>query len=123
MLTLKELGFFLPAHRWGVLVFSTPLCKIRSRHSRELKLTELIAYNMFYKIGKFESSTITKDVIMTSLPKQWQNLDLRETKQIVYCYPNMYFLLNLSRCVKSYGYFVKFWLSLRCPFTKYGHVT
>ena len=51
------------------------------------------------------------DVIMTSLPKQWKNADLRETKQIIYhskgideSYPKMYFLLNLSHYVKSYGY-------------------
>ena len=31
-------------------VFSTPLCKIRSRHPRKLKFTVLIAYVMFYKI-------------------------------------------------------------------------
>ena len=39
---------------------------------------------MFYEICKFECSTITNDVIMTSLPKQWQNSELRETKQIRY---------------------------------------
>ena len=44
--------------------------------------------------------------------KQWQNLDLRETKQIIYylkgidkSYPKIYFLLNLSHSVKSYGHF------------------
>ena len=53
---------------------------------------------------------------MTSLPKKWQNLDLNETKQIIYqskgideSYPKMYFLLSLSHNVKSYGHFVKFW--------------
>ena len=65
---------------------------------------------------------------MTSFPKQWQNLDLSEIKPIKYSksndesYPKMYFLLNLSNSVKSYGHFVKFWLILRCPLTKYGHV-
>ena len=51
------------------------------------------------------------DVIMTSLPKQWENADLRETKQIIHhskgtdesC-SKMYFLLNLSYYVKSYGH-------------------
>ena len=49
---------------------------------------------------------------MTSLPKQWQNSDLCETKQIIYhskdideSYPEMYFLLNFSHCVKNYGHF------------------
>ena len=49
---------------------------------------------------------------MTSLPKQWQNSNLRETKQIIYYskgidenYPKMYILLNLSHYVKSYGHF------------------
>ena len=48
---------------------------------------------------------------MTSLPKQWKNADLRETKQIIShskgiddSYPKMYFLLNLSNHVKSYGH-------------------
>ena len=62
-LTLKALGFFHPT-----------LCKIRSRHPRELKLTGLIAYIMFYMICKFESSTIINDVIMTSLPKTMAKL-------------------------------------------------
>ena len=47
-LTLKALGFMLPVSTGGV--FSTPLCKIRSRHPSESKLSELIAYIMFYKI-------------------------------------------------------------------------
>ena len=45
---------------------------------------------------------------MMSLPKQWQNSDLRETKQIIHrskgtdksC-PKLYFSLNLSHCVKK----------------------
>ena len=89
-----------------------PPCKIRSRHSRELILLGLIAYIICYKICYFESPTKTNDVIMTSLQKQWQKSDLRETKQIIYhskvidksC-PKMCFLLNLSHCVKNYGDF------------------
>ena len=49
---------------------------------------------------------------MTSLPKQWQNSDLRETKQNEYHwkgiderYSKMCFLLNLSHCVKRYKHF------------------
>ena len=44
--------------------------------------------------------------------EQWENVDLRETKQIIYqskgideSYPKMYFLLNLSHYVKSCGHF------------------
>ena len=66
-LTLKALGFFLPVQHWGV--FSTPLCKTRSRHPRKMKFTGLKAYVIFYKICKFESLTIINDVIMTSLQK------------------------------------------------------
>ena len=74
VLTLKALGFFLPVQHWGV--FSTPLCKISSRHPRKLKFTGLIAYVMFHKIYicRFESLTIINHVIMTSLPKQWENV-------------------------------------------------
>ena len=67
LLTLKSLVFFLPVQHWGM--FSTALCKIRSRHPRKLKTLGLIAYIMFYKICKFKSSTMTNDLIMTSLPK------------------------------------------------------
>ena len=66
-LTLEVLGFFLPVQHWGM--FSTPPCKIRSRHPRKLKFTGIIAYVMSYKIYKFEILTIINDVIMTSLPK------------------------------------------------------
>ena len=52
---------------------------------------------------------------MTSLPKQWKNADLRETKQII-ChskgidesYPITVLLLNLSHFVKSYGHLCQF---------------
>ena len=54
---------------------------------------------------------------MMSLTKNLQNSDLCKTKQNIYhlkgidkSHPKMYFLLNLSHCVKSYGMgiFVKF---------------
>ena len=61
----KSTVLFPPGAALGV--FSTPFCKIRSRHPRKLKFTGLIAYVMFYKIFKFESFTIINDVIMTSL--------------------------------------------------------
>ena len=63
----KSTGLFSFSTALGV--FSIPICKIKSRHFKELKLTWLIAYIMFYKICEFESLTITNDVIMTSLPK------------------------------------------------------
>ena len=62
----KSTGLFYPG---AVCPPPPPPCKIRSRHSRELKLTRLIGYIMFYKICKFRNSTITNDVIMTSVPK------------------------------------------------------
>ena len=50
------------------------------------------------------------------------NADLRETKQIIYhsksideSYPKLYFLLNLSHYVKSFGYFFNFWHFLTMP--------
>ena len=116
VLTLKALGFFLPVQYWGCVFH--PLWKIRSKHPRELKLTGLIAYIMFYKICKFESSTIRNDVIT----KTRQNSDIHETKQIIYqlkdidkSYPKMYFLLNLSHYVKSYGHFCQILAFLRYP--------
>ena len=50
------------------------------------------------------------------MEKQWENVDLRVTKQNTYrskgfggSYPKMLLLLNLSHCVKSYGIYVKFY--------------
>ena len=58
---------------------------------------------------------------MTILQKQWQNLDLCETKQIIYhlkgtdeSYAKMYFLLNLSHYVKRCGH-VEFWPFFTMP--------
>ena len=51
---------------------------------------------------------------MTSLLKQWENSDLRETRQIIYhlkgndeSFPKMYFLLKLSDLIKRYGHLSK----------------
>ena len=92
------------------LCFSESVYKTCQRQPTELKLSKLIAHSKFHKICKFENHVTRNDVIMTSLPKQWKNADLRETKQIIYhskdideSYPKMYFLLNLSHYVKSYG--------------------
>ena len=64
----KITGLFPPGAALGVFSSSPlppppPPCKTRFRHRRKLKLTGLIAYVMFYKICKFESSTISNDVI------------------------------------------------------------
>ena len=63
------------------------------------------------QIYKFKNHVTINDVITKSLPKTVENADLRETKQIIYhlkgideSYPEMYFLLNLSHYVKSYGH-------------------
>ena len=59
---------------------------------------------------------------MTSLPTTMKNADLRETKQIIYhskgideSYPKMYFLLNLSHHVKSYGHLCQILVFLTMP--------
>ena len=77
----KSTGLFCPGTAlWGV--FSIPLCKMRCRHPRELKLIGLIVYIIFYKICKFESSTITNDVIMTSLQNNGKILTSVKQKKI-----------------------------------------
>ena len=60
---------------------------------------------------QIENHVTRNDVIMTSLPKQWKNADLRETKHIIYyskaideSYQKINVLLNLSHYVKSYGH-------------------
>ena len=113
------------------LCFSESVYKTCQRQPTELKPGKLIAHSKFHKICKFEKHVTRNDVIMTSLPKQWKNADLRETKQIIYnskgideSYPKTYFLLNLSHYVKSYGHLLSnFGIFLQCPLSKYGHVT
>ena len=57
---------------------------------------------------------MTYDVTMTSLLKQWQNSDLRETRKIKYhskgndeSFPQMHFVLKLSQWIKIYGHLSK----------------
>ena len=93
------------------LCFSESVYKTCQRQPTELKLGWRIVHSKFHKICKFENHVTRNYVIMTSLPKTMENADLRETKQIINhskCiddrYPKMYFLLNLSHYVKSYGH-------------------
>ena len=53
--------------------------------------------------------------MMTSLQKQWQNLDLSETKQIIYhckgfdkSHQKMHLLLDLSHFVKKFWAFMSY---------------
>ena len=88
-LTLKALGYLLPVQHEGGC-FPLPLCNIRSRHPRKLKL--LWVDSLYYVLENMviESPTITDDIIITSLPKTMAKI---------------HFLLNWSHRVKSYGHF------------------
>ena len=70
------------------LCFSESVYRTCQRQPTELKLGELIVHLMFHKICKFETQVKGNQVIRTLLPKtiekQWGNVDLRETKQIIY---------------------------------------
>ena len=55
-LTLKALGFLLSVqHRGRCFSPHPPLCKIRSRHPRELKLSGLIVISCFTKYGNLKA--------------------------------------------------------------------
>ena len=76
---------------------------------------------------QFENRVTRNDVIIMSLPKQWKNLDFRETSQIIRhvkgldeSYPKMHVLSNLSNFVKRYGQLSEILASLPQPLTKYG---
>ena len=67
---------------------------------------------------------------MTSLPKTVAKFghprnqtSHNHSKGIDEGYPKMYFLLNWSHYVKSYGHFCQILAFSQCPLTKYGHVT
>ena len=64
---------------------------------------------------------------MMSLPKQWENAEVRETSQIIYhlkglqeSYLQMQVLSNLSNFVKSYGHLSEILAFLPQALTKYG---
>ena len=113
------------------LCFSKSVYKTCQRQPTELKLGKLIVYSKLHKICKFVNHVTRNDIIMASLPKimgkQWGNVDLCETNQIIYhskgideSNPKMYFLLNWSHYVKSCGHFCQILaLFLRCLLTKY----
>ena len=97
------------------LCFYKSVYKACQQQPTELKLGKLIVHSKFHKLRKFGNHVTRNDVIMTSLQKTMENADLRETKQFIYhskgideSYPKMYFLLNLSHYVKSYGHLCQF---------------
>ena len=100
---------------FGGGVFPPPL-QIRSRHPRESKLTRLIAYIMFYKICKFESSTIKNDLMMTSFTKN--NGKIRTSakpnklyiirKLLMRAIENVLFIEFEPLCQTLWAFFVKF---------------
>ena len=52
--------------------------------ARPMKFSTVIVLLKTYQNTKEIFKNMTYDVTMTSLLKQWQNLDLRETRQIIY---------------------------------------
>ena len=96
--------------------FNESVYKTCQRKPTELKFGTLIVQSKFHKIRKFENHVTRNDIIMTSLPKTMENAYLRKTTDKLYTiriyhskgiddsYPKMYFLLNLSHYVKSYGH-------------------
>ena len=92
-----------------------------------MTLSRLITFGKFYKICKFEDHVIRNDVIMMSLPKTMENVDVRETRQVIYqskgldeSYPKMQVLSNLSNFVKRYGHLSEILAILPQAFTEYG---
>ena len=116
----KNTGLFLSVQHWRGFFFH-PLCKIRSRHSRELKLTGLIAYIIFNKICKFESWTITNDVITKTMenfgpPRNQTNYISFERYWWELC-KNLTFIESEPVCQKLWAFFSNFGFFFRCPLT------
>ena len=114
------------------LCFYESVCKTCQQQPTELKLGKFIVHSEFPKIGKLENHVTRNDVIMTSLPKTMEKCGPPQTKQIIYhskgideCYPKMYFLLNMSHYVKSYGHLCQFLAFFTMPALKIWpcHVT
>ena len=93
------------------LWFSESVYKTCQRQPTEFKLGKLIVHSKLHKICKFENHVTRNDVIMTLLktmekcgPPRNQTNYIYHSKGIDEGYPKMYFLLNLSHYVKSYGH-------------------
>ena len=76
-----------------------------------MKLCTFIVLRKAYQNTKRKFRNLAYDVTMTSLLKQWENLDFRKTRKIGYrlkgndeSFPKMYFLLKLSDRIKSYDH-------------------
>ena len=69
----------------------------------------MMAYIMLYEICKFESSTITNDIITKNNSKQFGPPRTKQiichSKSIDKSYPKMFFLWNMSHYVKRYAHF------------------
>ena len=65
-------------------LFSQSVYKMCQRQPTALKLGRLIVYSKFQKICKFENHVARNDVITKNNRKQWENADLRRTKQNIY---------------------------------------
>ena len=110
--------------------FSESVYKTCQWQPTELKLGKLIAHVKFHKICKFENHVTRNDVIMTSLPKQWKvrtsakpNKLYIIRKVLMRAIQKCTFYWNWVTMSKVMGIYVKFWHFLRCPLSKYGHVT
>ena len=71
-------------HNDVIIVFSQSVYKTCQRQPTALKLGRLVVYPKFHKICKFENHVTRNDVITESNGKQWENTDLRRTKQNIY---------------------------------------
>ena len=116
------------------LCFSESVHETCQRQPTELKLGKLIVHSKFHKICKFENHVTRNDVIMMSLPKTMENNgEIRTSAKPNKLYINRKVLMRaIQKCTsywiwatmsKGVGNFVKFGIFLRCPLTKYGHIT
>ena len=104
------------------LCFYESVYKTFQRQPTKMKLGNLIVHSKFHKICKFDNHVTRNDVIMTSLPKTMEKCGPKRN-QLLYIgidesYLKMYFLLNLSHYVKSYGHlcqFLAFFYDARSP--------
>ena len=113
------------------LCFSESVYKTCQRQPTELKLGKMVAHSKFHKICKFENHVTRNDVIMTSLPKTMEKCGTSAKPNKLYINRKVS-MRDIQKCTfnwiwatmsKVMGIYVKFWHFLRCPLSKYGHVT
>ena len=124
----KSTGLLVPIKHWGVPC--PPPVKFDPDNLEEWNVESWQFISCSTKYASLKAQKYSNDVILTSLLKQLQNSDLRETKQIIYhsrgfdkSYPKCTFNWIWAIAQKLWAFLSNVGMFYQCPLTKYDYVT